>query len=298
MSDAVASAATSNAQHVDVAVVGAGFAGLYLLHRLRKAGLSVVAIESADNVGGTWYWNRYPGARCDVESMQYSYSFSEELQQEWEWSERYAPQPEILKYANHVADKFDLRRDIQLNTRVETAAFHEDESRWSVTTSDGKVVSAAYFILATGCLSNARVPDFVVETSRDDPFGVDPNALDDRVHCAAASRSRAPPALRARASSSTSRRYCLSVPSLTRRATILRSSSAALACCRPFWIEIDHQDQFAYVSDENSYGDPRRPSGRIYVIDINPQSSSSTPTATPGSTPRRAALTATTPTLR
>ncbi|TXJ29907.1 MAG: NAD(P)/FAD-dependent oxidoreductase, partial [Afipia sp.] len=148
------------ASSYDAVVVGAGFAGLYLLYKLRGLGLSVRVYEQGGDVGGTWYWNRYPGARCDVESMQYSYSFSEELQQEWEWSERYAPQPEILKYANHVADRFDLRRDIQLNTRVESAAFHEDENRWSVTTSGGKVVSASYFILATGCLSNARTPDF------------------------------------------------------------------------------------------------------------------------------------------
>ena len=97
--------------------------------------------EQGDGVGGTWYWNRYPGARCDVESMQYSYSFSDELQQEWDWSERYAPQPEILKYANHVADRFDLRRDIQFNTRVDRAVFDESANRWSVTTSDGKTVT-------------------------------------------------------------------------------------------------------------------------------------------------------------
>ena len=109
----------------DVVVVGAGFAGMYMLHRLRGLGLSVRVYEQGGDVGGTWYWNRYPGARCDVESMQYSYSFSDELQQEWDWSERYAPQPEILKYANHVADRFNLRPDIQLNTRVDRAAFDE-----------------------------------------------------------------------------------------------------------------------------------------------------------------------------
>ncbi|MGA7996579.1 MAG: NAD(P)/FAD-dependent oxidoreductase [Bradyrhizobium sp.] len=143
----------------DVVVVGAGFAGMYMLHRLRKQGFSVRVYEQGGDVGGTWYWNRYPGARCDVESMQYSYSFSEELQQEWNWSERYAPQPEILKYANHVADRFDLRSDIQLNTRVDRAAFDESASRWSVTTSDGKTAVAKYLVLATGCLSNARMPD-------------------------------------------------------------------------------------------------------------------------------------------
>src|ERR1700720_2935474 len=140
----------------DVVVVGAGFAGMYMLHRLRGLGLSVRVYEQGGDVGGTWYWNRYPGARCDVESMQYSYSFSDELQQEWEWSERYAPQPEILRYANHVADRFNLRIDIALNTRVDRAAFDESENSWSVATSDGRAVSAKYVVLATGCLSNAR----------------------------------------------------------------------------------------------------------------------------------------------
>jgi cyclohexanone monooxygenase len=143
----------------DVVVVGAGFAGLYMLHRLRGLGLSARVFEQGDGVGGTWYWNRYPGARCDVESMQYSYSFSDELQQEWDWSERYASQPEILKYANHVADRFDLRRDIQFNTRVDSAVFDESTNRWSVATSDGKTVTAQFVLLATGCLSNARMPD-------------------------------------------------------------------------------------------------------------------------------------------
>jgi cyclohexanone monooxygenase len=143
----------------DVVVVGAGFAGMYMLHRLRGLGLSVRVYEQGGDVGGTWYWNRYPGARCDVESMQYSYSFSDELQQEWDWSERYAPQPEILKYANHVADRFKLRSDIQLNTRVDRAIFDESVNTWSVTTSDGNTVTAKYVVLATGCLSNARLPD-------------------------------------------------------------------------------------------------------------------------------------------
>jgi cyclohexanone monooxygenase len=143
----------------DVVVVGAGFAGMYMLHRMRGLGLSARVFEQGDGVGGTWYWNRYPGARCDVESMQYSYSFSDELQQEWDWSERYAPQPEILEYANHVADRFDLRRDIQFSTRVESAVFDENANRWSVATSDGKTVTAQFVVLATGCLSNARMPD-------------------------------------------------------------------------------------------------------------------------------------------
>jgi len=143
----------------DVVVVGAGFAGMYMLHRLRGQGFSARVYEQGDGVGGTWYWNRYPGARCDVESMQYSYSFSEELQQEWDWSERYAPQPEILKYANHVADRFGLRPDIQFNTRVERAEFNESSNLWSVALSDGKTVIAKFVVLATGCLSNARMPE-------------------------------------------------------------------------------------------------------------------------------------------
>jgi cyclohexanone monooxygenase len=143
----------------DVVVVGAGFAGMYMLHKLRGLGLSARVYEQGGDVGGTWYWNRYPGARCDVESMQYSYSFSDELQQEWDWSERYAPQPEILKYANHVADRFKLRSDIQLNTRVDRAMFDESANCWQVATSDGKIVGASYVVLATGCLSNARMPD-------------------------------------------------------------------------------------------------------------------------------------------
>jgi cyclohexanone monooxygenase len=149
----------ANAESYDVIVVGAGFAGMYMLHRLRGQGLSVRVYEQGGDVGGTWYWNRYPGARCDVESMQYSYSFSDELQQEWDWSERYAPQPEILRYANHVADRFKLRPDIQLDTRVDRAAFDESANTWTVTTSDGKTVTAKYVVLATGCLSNAKVPD-------------------------------------------------------------------------------------------------------------------------------------------
>ena len=143
----------------DVVVVGAGFAGMYMLHRLRGQGMTARVYEQGSGVGGTWYWNRYPGARCDVESMQYSYSFSEELQQEWDWSERYAPQPEILKYANHVADRFNLRPDIQFNTTVERAVFDEAVNLWSVATSDGKAATAKFVVLATGCLSNAKMPD-------------------------------------------------------------------------------------------------------------------------------------------
>jgi cyclohexanone monooxygenase len=153
------SAAGQRTETYDVVVVGAGFAGMYMLHRLRGQAMTVRVFEQGSGVGGTWYWNRYPGARCDVESMQYSYSFSDELQQEWDWSERYAPQPEILKYANHVADRFNLRSDIQFDTRVERAEFDEGANTWSVTTSDGKAVTAKFVVLATGCLSNARKPD-------------------------------------------------------------------------------------------------------------------------------------------
>ncbi|TCH99522.1 NAD(P)/FAD-dependent oxidoreductase [Roseococcus sp. SYP-B2431] len=150
----------SKAEEFEVVVVGAGFAGLYMLHRLRGLGLSAVVLEAGEDVGGTWYWNRYPGARCDVESMQYSYSFSEELQQEWRWSERFASQPEILRYANHVADRFDLRRDIRFSTRVVSAAFDDAAARWTVRTEGGAVISARHCVMATGCLSNTRMPDF------------------------------------------------------------------------------------------------------------------------------------------
>jgi cyclohexanone monooxygenase len=143
----------------DAVIVGAGFAGMYMLHRLRGLGLTARVFEAGKGVGGTWYWNRYPGARCDVESMDYSYSFSDELQQEWRWSERYSAQPEILRYANHVADRFDLRRDIQFETRVTAAAFDEVASRWTVETDRGDRVSARFCIMATGCLSDAQVPD-------------------------------------------------------------------------------------------------------------------------------------------
>jgi cation diffusion facilitator CzcD-associated flavoprotein CzcO len=145
---------------VDAVIVGAGFAGLYMLHRLRGLGLSVRVFEAGKGVGGTWYWNRYPGARCDVESMDYSYSFSDQLQQDWHWTERYASQPEILKYINHVADRFDLRRDITLATRVTAAVFDEGANRWDIRTDGGEQVSARFCIMATGCLSTAQVPKY------------------------------------------------------------------------------------------------------------------------------------------
>jgi cyclohexanone monooxygenase len=143
----------------DAVIVGAGFAGLYMLHRLRTLGFSARVCEAGSGVGGTWFWNRYPGARCDVESMEYSYQFSDELQQDWEWTERYAAQPEILRYANHVAERFDLRRDIQFDTRVVAAAFDEATGCWRIATGDGAQLTARYCIMATGCLSSANIPN-------------------------------------------------------------------------------------------------------------------------------------------
>src|SRR5919108_3837986 len=142
----------------DAIIVGAGFGGLYALHRLRQLGLRARVFERGDGVGGTWYWNRYPGARCDVESLDYSYSFSPELEQEWEWTERYPTQPEILRYLNHVADRFDLRRDVELGTTVTAAAFDELGGRWIVTTDRGAQYSAPYCIMAAGCLSSPHRP--------------------------------------------------------------------------------------------------------------------------------------------
>ena len=150
---------TALKSNVDVVVVGAGFAGLYMLYRLRGLGLQVQVIEAGSDVGGTWFWNRYPGARCDVESMEYSYSFSEELQQDWDWTERYATQPEILRYINHVANRFDLRRDVQFNTRVRSAIFDEATGRWTVTTENGQIVNTQFCVMATGCLSAAKPPE-------------------------------------------------------------------------------------------------------------------------------------------
>ena len=144
---------------VDVVVVGAGMAGLYLLHKLRGMGLSAQGFETADGVGGTWYWNRYPGARCDVESIDYSYSFDAELDQEWTWSERYACQPEILSYLEHVADRFDLKRDIRFSTKIEQAAWDDDTKRWRVTTSDGDTVTCQHYVMASGCLSVPKTLD-------------------------------------------------------------------------------------------------------------------------------------------
>ncbi|GAB4910873.1 flavin-containing monooxygenase [Mycobacterium avium] len=145
---------------VDVVVVGAGFAGLYALHKLRSNGLRVRVFEAGPDVGGTWYFNRYPGARCDVESVDYCYSFSDALQREWDWSEKYATQPEILAYINWVAHRLDLRRDITLNARVNSAVLDEAQLRWTVTTETGERVTARFCVMATGPLSAAMTPPF------------------------------------------------------------------------------------------------------------------------------------------
>jgi len=143
----------------DVVIVGAGFAGLYMLHRVRGLGLSARVFEAGSGVGGTWYWNRYPGARCDVESLEYSYGFDEALQQEWHWSERYAAQPELLRYANHVADRFALRADIRFGSRVVAATFDAAAACWTVRTEAGERSTARFLVMATGCLSRPNKPD-------------------------------------------------------------------------------------------------------------------------------------------
>ena len=161
MSSSSGSAEADTERDLDVAIVGAGFSGLYMLYRLRDVlKLETRVFEAADGVGGTWYWNRYPGARCDSESHVYSYSFSKELEQEWVWSSRYPEQPEILRYLNHVADRFDLRRDIQFETRITSASFDESDNRWNLTTSDGEEISARFVVAAVGCLSTRNTPSF------------------------------------------------------------------------------------------------------------------------------------------
>ena len=151
---------TTTQSDFDAIVVGAGFAGLYMLHRLRSAGLRARVLEAASGPGGTWFWNRYPGARCDIESMQYSYQFSKALEQEWDWTERYAAQPEILKYVDHVIERFNLREDIQFNTRVKSALYDERSARWTVTTEAGETLNAQFCIMASGCLSSTNLPEF------------------------------------------------------------------------------------------------------------------------------------------
>jgi cation diffusion facilitator CzcD-associated flavoprotein CzcO len=151
---------TGDVGALDVVIVGAGFAGLYQLHRLRGLGFRARVLEAGDGVGGTWFWNRYPGARVDIESQEYSYAFDEGLEDDWEWSERYATQPELLRYADHVADRFDLRRDIDLNTRVVAARFDEAAELWRLRTVQGETISARFCVMATGCLSVIKEPDF------------------------------------------------------------------------------------------------------------------------------------------
>ena len=145
---------------VDAVVIGAGFAGLRALYRLRSMGKNVAVLEASEGVGGVWFHNGYPGARCDVESYDYSYSFSPELEQEWRWSERYATQPEILRYINHVADRFDLRKDIRFNTFMEEARYDEKAARWTIRSKDGRVWSAQYFVMCVGQLSSPKAPNY------------------------------------------------------------------------------------------------------------------------------------------
>ncbi len=152
-------------QQLDAVVIGAGFAGLYAVYKLRELGLSVRAFEKGNDVGGTWYWNRYPGASSDSESWVYSFSFSEELEQDWTWSKRFPEQPEILRYLQHVADRFELRSTYQFETRVTRAAYDESTRRWLVTTDRSETLSVIYLITAVGCLSAAQVPDIA---GRDD----------------------------------------------------------------------------------------------------------------------------------
>jgi cation diffusion facilitator CzcD-associated flavoprotein CzcO len=152
--------AAAQQPQLDAVIIGAGFSGLYQLHCLRdKLGLSVKVLEAGGDIGGTWYWNRYPGARCDSESHSYCYFFSKELYEEWEWSERYPEPPEIRLYLDHVAEKFDLRRDIQFDTRVSAAHYDEKANRWNVRTTSGQQFTATYLITAVGSISSANVPD-------------------------------------------------------------------------------------------------------------------------------------------
>jgi len=151
---------TTKGVNVDAIVIGAGFAGLYMVHRLREAGFSVQAFEAAPDVGGVWYANRYPGARCDSESIIYNYTFSEELIQEWTWTSRFPEQAEILKYLSFVADRLDLRRSIQFNTRIAAAHYDEKQKKWLIYTDEGEKLTAKYFITGVGCLSASNIPNF------------------------------------------------------------------------------------------------------------------------------------------
>ena len=147
-------------QKFDAIVVGAGFAGLYTLHKLRARGLKVKVIEAADGIGGTWYWSRYPGARCDSDSIYYNFTFSEDIYKKWRWSERYASQREILEYLNFVADELNLRPDIQFETRVTKASYNERTNRWEIETDRNEKFEAKYFISGVGCLSTTNIPPF------------------------------------------------------------------------------------------------------------------------------------------
>ena len=152
-------------EQTDVIVVGAGFAGLYALHRFRGMGFTVKVLEAGADVGGTWYWNRYPGARCDVPSLEYSFGFSAELEQDWHWPEVFSAQPDILAYANHVAARFDLRRDIQFNTRVESVSYLDEQNLWQLETDTGELLLARFCVMATGCLSVPNKPSIPGEDS-------------------------------------------------------------------------------------------------------------------------------------
>jgi cyclohexanone monooxygenase len=160
MSELANIAADQTIEETECVIIGTGFGGLYAIHKLHALGFKVAAFESAPDVGGVWYWNNYPGARCDHESLAYSYSFSEELQQEWKWPEKYSAQPDILRYARHVADRFDLRRHIRFETKIIAATWQEVHRRWVFETDRGTRIAARFFISAVGCLSAARVPDF------------------------------------------------------------------------------------------------------------------------------------------
>jgi cation diffusion facilitator CzcD-associated flavoprotein CzcO len=167
MTEPQVGAATANATtvrpgrpaDVDVVVAGAGFAGMYLLHRLRRLGLSTRVIESGGDVGGTWYWNRYPGARCDIATTDYTYSFGPELEAAWTWSQKYATQPEFLRYAQFVAERYDLRRDIDIDTRVVAARRDDAAVRWRLRTDAGEDIGCRHYVMATGCLSMPKAPD-------------------------------------------------------------------------------------------------------------------------------------------
>lgn len=173
-------------EELDVAIVGAGVAGLYSVYKLRGLGLRVRAFEQGPDLGGTWYWNKYPGARCDVPSWDYSFSFSPELEQEWHWTERYATQPEILAYLNHTADRFKLRESIEFGVCVEHVHYDSDSARWRLSMDDGRAVVARYVVAASGILSTVNVPDIkglddfgglVVHTGRWPQNGLDVSGL-------------------------------------------------------------------------------------------------------------------------